>query len=108
MQSRYDKIHGNDGLCTTLMELFNAMAELRLKAEYGDYLAHMCSALKAENMSDMVWKVKKLDWQEVNRQVNKKKTIRVEEERRRLSLSLTPYLDDIAKAAARLGHDFGF
>ncbi|KAL9063218.1 MAG: hypothetical protein Q9161_009583 [Pseudevernia consocians] len=106
MQSRYDKIHGNDGLCTALMELFNAMAELRLRVEYGDYLAHTCSALKAENMSDMIWKVKRLDWQEVGRQVKKEETTRAEEERRRLPLSSTPYLDDIAKAAARLGHDF--
>ena len=106
MQSRYEKIHGDGGLCATVMELFNAMAEVRLKAEYGDYLAHTCSVLKAENMSDMGWKVKKLDWQEVGRQVKKEEATRAEEERRRLPLSPTPYLDDIAKAAARLGHDF--
>ena len=34
MKSRYEKIHGSHGLCTTLMELFNAMAELRMKALY--------------------------------------------------------------------------
>ena len=43
LQFRYEKIHGNDGLCTVLLELFNAMAELRLKAEYGDYLAYACT-----------------------------------------------------------------
>ena len=106
MQSRYDKIHGKDGLCNTVIELFNAMAELRMKVEYGDYLSHTCSALKAENMGDMIWKVKKLDWQEVGRQVKKEETTRVEEQRRQLPLSPTPYLDDIAKAADRLGHDF--
>ena len=106
MQSRYDKIHGSDGLCAIVMELFNAMAELRLKVEYSDYLAHTCSALRAENMGDMVWKVEKLDWQEVGRQVKKEETLRAEEKRRRLPLSPTPYLDDIAKAATRLGHDF--
>ena len=36
MSSRYEKIHGNDGLCHNLVELFNAMAELRMMAEYGD------------------------------------------------------------------------
>ena len=107
MQSRYDKIHGSDGLCTTLVELFNAMAELRMMAEYGDYLAHVCSALKANNMSDMVWKIKKLNWQEVGQQIKKEETTRAEEKRRRLPLSLTPCLDDIARAATRLGHDFG-
>ena len=61
VQSRYDKIHGDDGLCFALVELFNVMAELRLKAEYGDYLAYTCAALKGEGMSDMIWKVEKLD-----------------------------------------------
>ena len=106
MQSRYDKMHGNDGLCATIMELFNAMAELRMKAEYGDYLAHTCTALKTENMGDMIWKAQKLDCQEVGRQVKKEETTRAREERRRMPLSPTPYLDDIAKAATRLGHDF--
>ena len=44
MQSRYDKIHEDDGLCHTLVALFDAMAEIRMKAEYGDYLAYTCAA----------------------------------------------------------------
>ena len=36
IQSRDDKIHGEDGLCFALVEIFNVMAELHLKAEYGD------------------------------------------------------------------------
>ena len=46
MSLRYEKIHGNDGLCHTPVELFNAMAELGMMAKYGDYLAYTCSALK--------------------------------------------------------------
>lgn len=106
MQSRYEKIHGSDGLCATVMELFNALAELRLEVGYGDYLAHTCAALGAEDMGDMVWKVERIDWQEIGRQVRQEEATRAKEERRRLPLSRTPYLDDIAKAAARLGHDF--
>ena len=53
MQSRYDRLHGEDGLCCALIEGFHAMTEMRMKAEYGDYLAYTCSALKAEGMSDM-------------------------------------------------------
>ena len=45
MQSRYDKIHGQDNLCFALVELFNVMAEVRIKAEYGDYLAYTCTAI---------------------------------------------------------------
>lgn len=40
MNSRYEKIHGRNGLCHNLIELFNAMAEIRMMVEYGNYLAH--------------------------------------------------------------------
>ena len=46
MWSRYEKIHGKDGLCSALVDIFNVRAELRLKAEYGDYLVYTRSALK--------------------------------------------------------------
>ena len=57
MQSRYDKIHGDEGLYCALVEQFNAVAEIRVKAEYGDYLAF--TALKGEAMNDMIWKIEK-------------------------------------------------
>ena len=38
MGSRYEKIHGHESLCYTLVEQFNAMAELKVMAEYSDYL----------------------------------------------------------------------
>lgn len=103
MQSRYEKIHGHDGLCTGLLELFNAMAELRLKAEYGDYLAYACTSLKGNNMNDMIWKVQKMDWQAVARHILEEESNMANEKRRHLALSPTPYLDDIAKAVDRLG-----
>ena len=102
-QFRYEKIHGNDGLCTVLLELFNAMAELRLKAEYRDYLAYACTSLKGNNINDMIWRVQKMDWQAVAQGVLEEESTMVNEKRRRLPLSPTPYLDDIAKAADRLG-----
>ena len=33
MQSRYDKIHGDEGLCCALVESFNATGEIRMKAK---------------------------------------------------------------------------
>ena len=105
LQFRYEKIHGNDGLCTVLLELFNAMAELRLNAEYGDYLAYACTSLKGNNMNDMIWKVEKMDWQAVAQRILEEESTMANEKRRRLPLSPTPYLDDIAKAADRLGCD---
>lgn len=98
-QSRYDKIHGHGGLCNTLVELFNAMAEIRMKADYGDYLADPCSALKAQSMNDLVWKTDTHDWQSVAEQIMKEERIKEEQVARRLPISPTPYLDDINKAA---------
>ena len=106
MQSRYEKIYGEGGLCIALVEIFNTMAELRLKAEYGDYLAYNCSALKGENMADMIWKIDKLDWQEVASRIRAEEENRAQDKsHRRAVLSPTPYLDDVAKAASRLGYD---
>ena len=105
MSSRYEKLHGTNGLCHNLVELFNAMAELRMVVEYGDYLAYTQMALKADGMNDMKWKVEKLDWQAVAEEVKKEETTLAEEKRRRLQISPTPYLDDIAKAAERLGYE---
>lgn len=110
MSSRYEKIHGNNGLCHTLVEQFNAMAELRMMAEYGDYLAYTCSALKANTMDDMIWKVEKLDWQAVAEKIkNEEATLEEEKLCKRVKspspMSPTPYLNDIAKAADRLGYE---
>ena len=105
MQSRYDKIHGEDGLCFALVDMFNVMAELRLKVEYGDYLAYSCINLKGEAMSDMIWKLEKLDWQGVATRIRAEETTRASRQRRRLPPTPTPYLDDVAKAASRLGYE---
>ena len=105
LQCRYDKIHGDDGLCFALVEIFNVMAELRLKAEYGDYLAYTCIALKGEGMNDMIWKMEKLDWQAVGERIRAEEATRAERKERRLSPASTPYLDDAAIAASRLGYE---
>ena len=106
MQSRYEKIHGENGLCFALVEGFNAVAELRMKAEYGDYIAYTCSTKKREGMNDKGWKIDKLDWQAVAVGIKAEEIVRAEDKSRcRLVLSLTPYLDDIAKAANRLGYE---
>lgn len=103
MQSRYDRIHGEDGLCPALVENFNAMAELRMKAEYGDYLTYACTALKGENIKDIIWKTERLDWQAVAKQILEEESTLAKEKLRHLAIYPTPYLDDIAKAADRLG-----
>ena len=106
MQSRYDKLHGDEGLCCTLIELVNAMGEIRMKTEYGDYLAYTCSALKAEGIDDMIWKIEKLDWQAVAERIRNEEITKAEQKARRRAITPTPYLDDIVKAADRLGYDY--
>ena len=108
MQSRYDKLHGQEGLCCALVELINAMGEIRMKAEYGDYLAYTCSALKAEGMDEMLWRIERLDWQEVADRIEKEESAKAQQETRRLTIALTLYLDDVSTAVARLGYDFAF
>ena len=44
------KADRKDGLCWALVEICNAMAELPLKAEYRDYLAYSCTALRGGKM----------------------------------------------------------
>ncbi len=39
INSRWDEVHGQDGLCAVLTESIGAMMELRLYTDYGDYLA---------------------------------------------------------------------
>ncbi|KAM0805153.1 hypothetical protein BDR22DRAFT_885225 [Usnea florida] len=106
MHSRYDKFYAEDSLYCALIELFNAIAEIRMKAEYGDYLAYACANLKTECMCDLAWKIDRMDWQEVAERIEMEEATKAEQEARRIALSPTPYLDDVAKAAARLGHNF--
>ena len=96
ISSRYEEIHGTngtDGLCDIIVEVFDAMVELRMRGDYGDYLVdyHTSTALKGddtrtalkgENMNDMKWKVDKMDWQAVAEEV-KKEEARLAEEKRR-------------------------
>jgi len=48
-----------------MVDLVNAVAGMRMKAEYGACLSYTCKALKGENMDDTKWKVDRLDWQAV-------------------------------------------
>ena len=129
MQSRYDKIHGDEGLYCTLVESFNAMGEIRMKAKASfwslpDFInnlpsktsfcitswlpmssrirrlpcVHLFGAQSSEGMDDTIWKIEKLDWQAVAER------IKAEQKARRLVIPPAPYLDDVVKAADKLGY----
>jgi len=104
MQSRWDNVHGDGGIVELLVETFNSMAEIRMEVEYGDYLKEAYKALKTENMATMKWKVDKLNWQATAEKILEEEERRAEEEGRRISpLSATPFVDDVIKAAEKLG-----
>ena len=106
MQSRYERIHSENGLCFALVEVFNTLAELRMKAEYGDYLPYACSTLKGNDMDDMIWKIQRLDWRAVAAKIREEEALGAKDTfHHHASHSPTPYLDDIAKAASRLGYE---
>ena len=48
-------------VCTTIMELFNAMAELQMKPSTHSLRSHTCSALKAFQTISLMLSVNKLD-----------------------------------------------
>ena len=70
-----------------------------------DCLAYICINPKGEATSDMIWKLGNWDWQGVASRMGAEEIIRVLRRRRRLSPTSTPYLDDIVKAASRLGYE---
>lgn len=106
MQSRWDRLHSEGGVVDVLVDSFNAMAELRMKAQYGDYLGYACEALKTEDMATMRWKVDRLNWQATAERILEEEDKREEEEGRRTKpLSPTPFVENVIKAAEKLGCD---
>jgi hypothetical protein len=106
MQSRWNRLHSEGGAVDVLVDTFNAMAELRMKVQYGDYLGYACKALKTEDMATMKWKVDKLNWQATAERILEEEARREEEEGRwSKPLSPTPFADDVIKAAEKLGCD---
>ena len=104
MQSRYDMIHAPGGLLDILVKEFNAMAEIRLTLEYGDYLSLACRKLKDKRMDEMQWRVDRVDWTEAAQKIREEEEIALEEEQRHRTIKTpTPYLDSIREAAQILG-----
>ena len=107
LDSRFHEVHGPDGLCDTLMENAALMIEIRLKVEYGDYLAVSLAKLKEPKFEGFQWKIHpKLSWVDVGRLLKKEKA---EMDRHLSSTNLprpeTPWLDDVNKAAQMLAID---
>ena len=63
------------------------------------------TALNGGAMNDMIWKIEALNWQAVGTRIRAEEITRAERKHRRLDPIPTPYLDDVAKAASRLGYE---
>ena len=107
--SRFEETHGEGGLCDTLINSTKAMLELRLKIEYGDYLAVNCATLKENRFQGYLWKNgmgKAFDWIKVAELLFEESTS-MEEWAKAPKGSKpkppTPWLQDLERAALELG-----
>ncbi|KAI9722250.1 MAG: hypothetical protein M1812_001722 [Candelaria pacifica] len=69
INSRYDEVHGINGLCDILMESAAAMMEPQLLTDYGDYFALNLKRLRKGDMKDMSWRKPGkgfIQWQQVS------------------------------------------
>lgn len=70
LQSRWAHEQGPNGLVQLVTDAINAMKEVRVWLEYGDYLAIHCEALNQGGMRDLLWKTTEgWNWQEVARRL---------------------------------------
>ena len=104
-----ERIHGPQGTCDALVEAVHAFRDIRLDLEYGDYLAIACRKYRTNEMSDMMWKTHpEMDWQDVEAEMatedrDMKEWIQAQRRGSSAPAPPTPWLDDLARAAARLG-----
>lgn len=115
VQSRHELLHGHRGLCRMLVNEFNALSELRIRVEYGDYLAMACTDLKklkrplgpnGEDNGYFGWK--RVQWQQVASELLREEA----EAREREQLGLPPdnnvvmkWTETIAEASKILGYE---
>lgn len=114
--SRWDTVHGIEGLCATLCQSIYAITEMRLKIEYGDNLAESLKELKKDQFDEAIrgkalfWRANS-DWQRTVEILNDElQAISRTQNNIRLGflddpIPATPCLDDIRQAATKLGID---
>ncbi|KAI9788510.1 MAG: hypothetical protein M1816_006850 [Peltula sp. TS41687] len=104
LQSRYDEVHGPNGLCDALVKSIARYMERRLRIAYGDYLARGLSKLKDDRFAGFQWPEQPaLNLDDVAKHV--------EEELKAINAiptrwnTKTPWLDDVGRAARILNID---
>ncbi|KAI9823349.1 MAG: hypothetical protein M1819_001367, partial [Sarea resinae] len=108
LNSRFDKVHGSDGLVETLLLSTAAMIELRIFLEYGDYLAVSLESLRRPTFSSSMWRLHpELNWQEVNTRLEAEEAMLTTYHKSQPHPIIavrrdTPWLTDVYKAAQQL------
>ena len=115
LASRWDSIHGEFGLASTLIESIRAMTEVRMRIEYGDYLAMKLAELKKDKVEEKaqghLFRRSTTNWVEVSEVMKKERT---EEELvqnmpircgKPMPTVDTPCLDSIRRAASIVNVD---
>ncbi len=107
LESRWTNEQGPNGLVQVVIDSINAMMELRMWLEYGDYLALHCEQINQGDMRDLLWKTtEKCDWQEVARRItSEEKTLDDHYQNPDSVRPETPWLDDVKTAAERKSLD---
>lgn len=71
--SRWEEMHGKDGVLAAFLKSTDAMVEMRLAIEYGDILAGSCKQLKGPEMNNLnlSWKrFPEMDWMAVTNAID--------------------------------------
>ncbi|KAI4136498.1 MAG: hypothetical protein LQ341_005582 [Variospora aurantia] len=113
LESMHEKIQGPDGLCQMIVQSLEAMREVRILTQFGDYAAYSLQDLKKQvfGMDAMIWRQPEhmtKDWQEINKMIQADGEllagyidIKMSGEST-IQRPKTPWLDDVTKAAAVL------
>jgi len=70
LKSRYDEVHGPNGLCAKIQLGAATMLEIRLYSQNGNYLTLSLKRSKEDCFKTMKWKVEGTDWIEVARHLD--------------------------------------
>lgn len=107
LASRWQHEQGPDGLTQLVTDSINAMIEVRMWLEYGDYLAIHCEQINQRDMRDLLWKTtERCDWQEVARRIKiGEDCLQYHSEHPESPVPDTPWINDVKTAADRKGLD---
>ncbi|KAI9714150.1 MAG: hypothetical protein M1812_006478 [Candelaria pacifica] len=106
LESKMEEVHGKSGLCDAITQSLELVAEVRLRTDYGDYMAISLAPYQTPDFDEYFWRFpNKKDWQAVSAALDEERK-RMQEYHRRKQVAVglverpeTPLMNDIEKAA---------